>query len=127
MSNEETEKELSFDDINLVSDRKTVKHPVPEWKGFIFLTAWTGKQRSAFEEACAKLDSNKGKLLGVELFYARLLFWGCSNEDGTPKFTENQAKQIVATRNSSVLNDIIEAIKQLNGISKEDVDQFAGN
>ena len=36
---EETEKELSFNDISLVTDRKIQRLDVPAWKGYIYISA----------------------------------------------------------------------------------------
>lgn len=124
---EETEKELSFNDISLVTDRKIQRLDVPAWKGYIYISAWTGKQRSAFEEAAMKLNETKKGLKGVENLYARLLLWGVCNKDGSQAFTEEEAKQILATKSSKVINDIIEEIKKLNGISEQDIDDISGN
>jgi hypothetical protein len=114
---------LTFDQICSAEDRDFREVEVPEWGGTVRLGAMTSAERDAFE---AGLIDNKGKKAGLKNFRARFVACCLVDENGERLFTASNAEQL-GKKASAPLARLFDVCQELNGMSKEDVEELEGN
>ena len=95
---------------------------VPEWSGQIYCKTLTGTERDAFEQSMVH-KKNKTNLANVRARFAVLTV--CDNT-GKRLFTDEDAKEL-GTKSAAALDRVFEVAQRLNGFSKEDAEDLAGN
>ena len=89
----------------------------------VFVRTMTASERDAFEVSC--LDK-QGKARNLTNLRARLCALTIVDGDGKRIFDATQAADL-GTKSGQVLDRIFDKAQRLNGITKADVDELAGN
>lgn len=116
----------------LTADDLTIERVhVPEWGGDVFVRAMGGAARDAWEAEQYQLgagdDEDEGKAVGfLRNLRARLLVRCICDEDGELVFSEGQAEEL-GRKSAAAISRLFEVARRLNGITKEDEAELAGN
>lgn len=113
---------LTADQILAAQDDRLEKVAVPEWGGEVCVRNLSGTERNEFE---AGLVDSKGKVTLANIS-ARLLSLALCDEQRKPLFTKGDVARL-GKKNAAALGRLFERAKELSGISKEDVEEYAGN
>jgi len=95
---------------------------VPEWGGDVYVRTLTGTERDAFEQSMVH-KKNKTNLANVRARFAVLTV---CDDSGQRLFTDEDAKEL-GTKSAAALDRVFEVAQRLNGFSKEDAEDLAGN
>jgi hypothetical protein len=116
---------LTKEQILRVKDIETRTVNVPEWGGDVLVRSLSATERDYFESKL--VDQSGGKVrANLQNIKARLASMAIADEDGNRVFTEQEIA-ILGTKSAAALNRISEAITDMSGISKKDMDELAGN
>jgi len=116
---------LTKEQILRVKDIETRTVHVPEWGGDVLVRSLSATERDYFESKL--VDQSGGKVrANLQNIKARLASMAIVDEDGNRVFTEQEIA-ILGTKSAAALNRISEAITDMSGISKKDMDELAGN
>jgi len=116
---------LTKEQILRVKDIETRTVNVPEWGGDVLVRSLSATERDYFESKL--VDQSGGKVrANLQNIKARLASMAIVDEDGNRVFTEQEIA-ILGTKSAAALNRISEAITDMSGISKKDMDELAGN
>lgn len=117
---------LSAADILRVDDKKLQQLEVPEWGGAVWIRTMTATERDAFEQEFVDLRQGKtksGTVANVRAkFAARILCDG----NGARLFEDKDIPEL-GRKSASALDRVFDAGMKLNGFSKADVEELAGN
>lgn len=116
---------LTKEQILRVKDIETRTVHVPEWGGDVLVRSLTATERDYFE---SKLVDQSGKTVKANLqnIKARLASMAIVDEDGNRVFSESEIS-ILGTKSAAALNRISDAITAMSGITKEEMEDLAGN
>lgn len=116
---------LTKEQILKVKDIETRTVNVPEWGGDVLVRSLSATERDYFESKL--VDQSGGKVrANLQNIKARLASMAIVDEEGNRVFSEQEIA-ILGTKSAAALNRIIEAITDMSGISKKDMDELAGN
>lgn len=110
-------------------DVQTEDVHVPEWGGTVRLRGLNGEERDAFEESCILTKGTGAKQtreVVIRGMRARLLVKCMVNAQGDRLFTDAQAPALLK-KSGAVLARLFEIAERLSGLSKDDVEEIAGN
>jgi hypothetical protein len=113
---------LTKDQILNANDVKTEEVNVPEWGGSVLVTTISAAERDAFEQS---ITDAKGKVGGANVrakFAAKCVV----GEDGKRLFSDAEVLAL-GKKSGAALNRIFEAASRLNGMTKADTEELAGN
>lgn len=110
------------DQIFAATDLKVEIVPCPEWGGDVTVTTMQGAQRDQFEAAITDAAGKVSK----ENIRARLLVRCIVDEKGNRVFSDDDAATL-GTKSARVLDRLFTKARELNGLSKEDVEELAKN
>lgn len=98
---------------------------IPEWGVTLYVRTLTGLERDEFE---ASLLRGKGPYAHTDLrgMRARLAIATCVDENGVPVFTVEDAEAL-GRKSARALSRIFDVAAELNGLSKDDVEDMVGN
>lgn len=116
---------LTKEQILKVKDIETRTVNVPEWGGDVLVRSLSATERDYFESKL--VDQSGGKVrANLQNIKARLASMAIVDEEGNRVFSEQEIA-ILGTKSAAALNRISEAITDMSGISKKDMDELAGN
>lgn len=116
---------LTKEQILKVKDIETRTVSVPEWGGDVLVRSLSATERDYFESKL--VDQSGGKVrANLQNIKARLASMAIVDEEGNRVFSEQEIA-ILGTKSAAALNRISEAITDMSGISKKDMDELAGN
>lgn len=116
---------LTKEQILRVKDIETRTVNVPEWGGDVLVRSLSATERDYFESKL--VDQSGGKVrANLQNIKARLASMAIVDEEGNRVFSEQEIA-ILGTKSAAALNRISEAITDMSGISKKDMDELAGN
>lgn len=103
---------------------------VPEWgkDAGVRLRSLSGEERDAFEKGSVKVTGkgkNETREVVLDGIRARLVAASAVDEKGERLFTDAQAAAL-RKKNGAVLDRLFAVAQRLSGLSKEDVDELAG-
>jgi len=116
---------LTRDEILSVSDLPTQEIEVPEWGGAVFVRGLSGRERDEYE---LSMISMRGGSPSLSMFNARakLVQLGCVDADGKQLFSKSDVAAL-GKKNATALDRVYNVIRQLSGLSTEDVKELASN
>lgn len=120
-----TKQYLSRDVILAVQDVQAEDVEVPEWGGVVRVQGLTGAQRDAYEASMVE-GKGKNRTLNLKNIRAKLVALTVVDERGKPLFTDADV-QALGRKSGAALDRIFNVAQRLSGLSKEDIDEFAGN
>ena len=101
---------------------------VPEWGGTVRMCALSGDERDAYEKSIVRV-TGKGKSESREIVMegirAKLVARSAVDDKGARLFTDAQVSAL-GKKNAAVLDRLFAVAQRLSGLSKEDVDELAG-
>jgi len=115
---------LSREAILDAPDSGTIRVPVPEWGGHVYVRTLTGEERDRFENLCATRRS--GERLDIRGLKAELVVRCACDADGTPLFNAADARTL-NRKAAKPIDRLFKAAQQLNGLTDEDVEELRGN
>ena len=95
---------------------------VPEWGGSVYVRSLTAADRDHYEASIVNGDDTK-----FENIRARFLSLCIVDEDGTRLFTSAKDVTALGQKSSAALDRVWGVAKNLNKISKEDIEELAKN
>ena len=119
---------LTVDQILAADDRQIIDFPMPEWgDGGVYLQPMTSAARDAFEATMIPKRGKKGKKSAERLrnFRARLVSRCVVTKDGKPYFTRKQVDEL-GEKSAAPMSRLFEKCQEINGITKEDMEDFEG-
>ena len=116
---------LNREQILAAIDCRLIEEHVPEWGGSVWLRTMTGTERDQFEAESLK---RKGKDIEVNManVRARLLAKTLADERGTRLFNDGEVL-VLGAKSGDVLDRLYVAARRHNRLTKEDVEELAGN
>jgi len=114
---------LSKEQILGADDRKTVELEVPEWNGIVYLRMMSGRERDALEDSMQPGKNGKQNFKGFRSRFAALVL---ADETGKRLFTDAEAIQL-GEKSAAALDRILDRGLEINGMSKDQVEEMAGN
>lgn len=128
MSTESIDRELTAADILGASDIVTERVDVPEWGGYVYMRALTGKERDLFEESMIDRNTRKGQSakMKVDNVRAGLVARCLVDADGKRKFNDSQISAL-GEKSALVLDRLFDKASQLSGIGANDVDDLTAD
>lgn len=102
-------------------DLKREAVEVPEWGTTVYVRVMPGVDRDAFEVACTT-DGEMSR----DNFRARLAVWTVVDDQGRRVFGDNDV-ELLGAKSGTALNRIFPVAIRLNRMSKQDVEELAGN
>lgn len=118
-------KALTAADILSAEDLIREKVEVPEWGGFVFISAMTGTARDAFEASCMSFKDGKGEQ-NMENIRAKMVAACATDESGSLLFKPSQVIEL-GKKSAKVLDQLFAVAQRVNGMSDGDVDELAKN
>lgn len=116
---------LSRDAIMSVDDMDYEIVDVPEWGGKVRVRSMTGSERDAFEASLVK-GTGKQQRVSVENIRAKLVALTVVDMEGNRIFNDKDIT-FLGRKSAAALDRVYEVSARLSKISKEDVDELAGN
>ena len=107
------------------NDLETVEVEVPQWGGSVLVKPLTGKQRGWFTAQLVEQRAG-GRTLRLQDIQIRLCGMAIVDEDGKRMFSDNELG-LLAKKSSGALQTVFEVAQRLAGLSKEQVEELAGN
>lgn len=114
---------LSRDAILAAQDLQREQVDVPEWGGAVLVSAMTGAQRDAWEQAIAGGPGGKVDLANVR---ARLVAACLVDEGGTPLFSAADLAALGA-KSAAALERCVKVAQRLNRLTDDALEQARGN
>jgi hypothetical protein len=116
---------LTRDEILNNSDLPIQEVEVPEWGGAVFVRGLSGRERDEYE---LSMISMRGGNPSLSMFNARakLVQLGCVDEDGKQLFAKSDVVAL-GRKNATALDRVYNIIRQLSGLSTEDVKELTSN
>lgn len=116
---------LSRDAILKKATLPTEDVSVPEWGGTVRVQALTGAQRDAYEASMVE-QRGKERKINMRNVRAKLVALSVVDEQGKRVFTDADV-QALGDLNASALDRVFSVAQRLSGLSKEDIEELAGN
>lgn len=116
---------LTRDEIYASRDIVTEAVEVPEWGGKVMVKALTGAERDRFEGSLVT-GVGKAQKISTNDIRAKLCAWCIVDAKGTPIFTQADVATL-SQKSAAALDRVYDVAARLSKISKEDVDELAGN
>ena len=101
------------------------KLTVPEWGIDVYIPRKTVKERSDFEKSLTKLNK-KSSDAAMEEVRARMLIYGCRDENGSPIWDVSDIEEI-AGYDSTPVDYIIDEMRKFCHITEDDIDVMVKN
>lgn len=98
---------------------------VPEWGGKVRVRGLTGTERDAFEASMVK-STGKIQKIDTANIRAKLCALTMVDDEGERLFTDSDVA-LLGKKSASALDRVYDAAARLSKITKEDVDELAGN
>lgn len=117
---------LTRDAILGVADLKTESIEVPEWGGLVTVRSLTGAERDAFEMSLLDRGNGKDGRANLANLRARLVVLTVVDAGGARLFSDDDAAA-VGRKSAAALDRIFSVAQRLNGLSRRDVEDLAGN
>lgn len=117
---------LSLADIMSSDDKKIVKVAVPEWGGFVFVKALSGKERDAFEASMLK-GAGKQQRVDAQNVRAKLCSLAICDAKGVRLFATKEAIDALGTKSASALSRVYKIASELSGVTEDDVEELVKN
>lgn len=118
---DETLPVLDRDQILRADDRRVERVPVPEWGGAVFCRGLTGSERDAYESGVYT-----GKGVNLVNVRARLCALGMCDANGKTLFNDADII-LLAQKNAAPLDRCYDKIRDLSGMTPEDVEELEKN
>lgn len=118
-------KALTAADILSAKDLEREKVEVPEWGGFVFISAMSGTARDAFEASCMTIKDGKGEQ-NLENIRAKMVAATAADEAGDLLFSTAQVEEL-GKKSGAVLDRLFAVAQRVNGITDAEVDELAKN
>jgi len=115
---------LNRDDILGADDMVKEEQLCPEWGGSVFVRTLTGTERDVFEESVNR--KRKGEHVDIRGLKVSLLIKVLCDSNGVLLFTPADAPAL-NKKSAAVLDRLFQAAQRVNGMSKENVEELAGN
>lgn len=113
---------LSKDKILAADDLKYEDVEVPEWGGTVRVRTMTGTERDAFEESMV----DKDKKTTFKNVRAKLTSKTVVDENNNPMFSDADIEKL-GKKSARALDRIFAVAQRLNGIGKEDIEEYTKN
>ena len=121
---------LTRDQILKKRELPRVKVAIPEWAdtdsadAYVYVRALTGRERDAWEQSLSK---GKGKTVtaNLENIRAKAAVASCVGDDGARLFEDSDITAL-GEQASAPLHRIFDEFMKINGLSKEHVEELAG-
>lgn len=120
---------LTKNEILGFDDRAIESLKVPEWgDGEVYLRVLSGEERDSFELACSKASNPDGSvdLSRLSNLRARMAALSLCDVEGKRLFS-SQDVTALGKKSASALSRIWDKATQMNGMTKEDVEELAKN
>lgn len=116
---------LSKKQILEINDIETKDVDVPEWGGKVRVRGLNGAERDEFEQSMVE---RKGKRYEANLrnARARLVSLAAIDAQGNRLFSDADVKAL-GQKSAHALNRVYEVVRDLSGLTEEDVDELAEN
>ena len=109
------------------NDLPTETVDVPEWGGDVTVRTMTGRERDEFEaEILKRPKAADGSIADLRGLKVHLVIRTVVDESGAPLFTDEDGEALNG-KSAAALNRIADVAQRLNGLTKKDVDELAGN
>lgn len=118
---------LSKAEILKADGLKTATVSVPEWGGDIVIREMTGAQRDVWDTMMAsRYNAKTGQITSMKGMRAKMIVLSVVDEDGKPMFNDKDL-DVISEKSSVVLDRICEAIRDINGLTDDAVEDAEGN
>lgn len=117
---------LSAADILKVDDKRLEMVEVPEWAGTVYIRTMTAAERDAFEQEFVDLRQGKTKAGTVANVRAKFAARILCDANGVRLFEDKDIAEL-GRKSAAALDRVFDAGMRLNGFSKQDVEELAGN
>jgi len=121
--------DLTFAQIIEADDIEMRRVPVPEWGGAIYMKSMTGQDRDNYiglVQARMVGSGDDRKISDYSGLSSHLLQKCMAKKDGSPLFSPAQVRDL-QKKNSGVLNRLQTIAQEMNGLTDEEVEKYAGN
>lgn len=116
---------LTKSSILAADDLKTEDVDVPEWGGTVRVSAFSGRERDAFEESLVRGDG-KDRKVDLTNMRARLVALTVVDESGQKVFTHDDV-DLLGAKSGAALDRVFSVAQKLNGLSGADVEELTKN
>lgn len=106
-------------------DIETEEVYVPEWRGWVRVRGLMGYERDAFEAELVRLRGPRGEVL-MHNVRAKLVARSVVDEVGNRLFTDADIEAL-GQKSAAALDRIFEVAQRLSGVTKQAVEELAGN
>lgn len=117
---------LSLADIMGIDDKRIIKVAVPEWGGYVFVKALTGKERDAFEASMLK-GTGKQQRVDAQNVRAKLCSLAICDAKGTRIFSTRESIDALGNKSASALSRVYKVASELSGVTDDDVEELVKN
>jgi len=120
--------ELTADQIFEVDDVVIEPHPVPQWKGMVYVRSVSAKVRGDIEASAAVFKEQKGKDASFARdFTVRFAWYAMCDRNGKRLFEKIEDVARLKEKNAAAIASIAEHAQKLSGFSKEDLEKLEKN
>lgn len=121
-------RELSAQDILDADDTIIEPHPVPEWKGLVYVKSISAKARGDIEASAAQFKETKGKDVTFARDYTVKFAWlALCDKDGKRLFDKIEDVLKLKEKNAAAISGIAEHAQRLSGFSQADMEKLEKN
>lgn len=115
---------LNAEAIKQVDDQRMETVAVPEWQGKVNVRNLTNEESTEFEQFCTDCRKNgKINLKGVKV---ALVVRAACDDCRAPIFGKDDAAWL-EKKSGAALNRVFQAAQRINGFTKTDIEELAGN
>jgi len=119
---------LTAQDILDIDDVIIEPHPVPQWKGTVFVRSVSAQERGDIEAGAAVFKEHKGKDSSFARdFTVRFAWLAMCDKDGKRLFSKIEDVAKLKQKNAAAIASIAEHAQKLSGFSKEDMEELEKN
>ena len=114
------------DDILNADDLRLVQLSVPEWGCHIWVKTLSGTQLSHYMNEAIDLEGTKAHVK-IDVMRNLLIALTLCDEKGERLFTSKEDIAALSSKSAAALSRIFEMSSNLSGLTKESLEQIAGN
>ena len=120
--------ELTAEQILAVEDVIVEPHPVPQWKGLVYVRSISAKERGEIEASAALFKEKKGKDDSFARDYTVRCAWlGLCDKTGKRLFDKPIDVAKLKEKNAAAIAAIAEHVQRLSGFTQEDLEKLEKN
>ena len=120
------EKALNRDDILGISDLKSERIYIPEWRGWVTVRELTGQERDEYEVAMGRALNDAAEGRGINM-RARLVAMALVDEAGNRLFNHESHVERLGRKSGRALDRVFETAQRLSGLGRAAQEAAVGN